>query len=260
MSSPLFICASSYGAHYATAHGQAQCAHIAAEAGATGIEIRQELLSEHDQPLETLGEKIAELGLECHYSSTDLLWLGEHLNDRLHAAIEDAKKLKASLIKVAIGALPSEETRRTTLAQLAEWLEGSQLTVALENDQTSEGGTPEALSAALEAFKQAGIKAGFTFDIGNWQYVGVNAIDAAHELGRDVIYVHCKGVRREGNQLHAAPPSPSELVDWSTMWKAFPRHVKRSIEFPLAGDDRHDHDSHQLISNSASWVTRLSHL
>ncbi|MGJ8517700.1 sugar phosphate isomerase/epimerase family protein [Carnimonas bestiolae] len=260
MSSPVFICANAYGAQYINAHGQAQSAHIAAEAGATGIEIRQELLSDHDQPLETLGDKIAELGLECHYSSTELLWLGEHLNDRLHAAIEDAKKLKASLLKIAIGALPSEETRRDTLTQLAKWLEGSELTVALENDQTSGGGTPDALGAALGAFKQAGIKAGLTFDIGNWQYVGVNAIDAAHELGRDVIYVHCKGIRREGSELHAAAPAPTELVDWSTMWASFPRHVKRSIEFPLAGHDSPDHDSSQLVSNSAAWVTRLSHL
>lgn len=261
MSSPVFICASSYGARFTKAHGQARCARIAAKANAQGIEIRQELLTAKDEPLTTLGATIEELQLDCHYSTTELVWLGDRLNDNLHTSIKDAIALKASLLKVAIGSLPQDDSVRTaTLATLGEWLEGSGLTLALENDQTPSGGNPDALLGAHQACRQAGIDTILTFDIGNWEHVGVNAIDAARDVGSKVGYVHCKGTRREGNELHAAPPSPVELSEWSTLWSSFPKGIPRAIEFPLSEEDDPAIEDAPLCEASARWVSRLSHL
>ncbi|ANF58587.1 sugar phosphate isomerase/epimerase family protein [Halotalea alkalilenta] len=260
MSTPVFVCTSSFGARYVRQHGQAHAARLARDAGASGVEIRQELIDLRDQPLSRLGADIAELGLDCHYSSTELLWLGEHLNDRIEESIEVAQTLGAKLLKVAIGNLPErEEVRDETLAKLDRMLEGRSLVLALENDQTPRAGTPEALLGALDAFDRAGIYVGITFDIGNWRWLGINAHDAAQMLGERVIYVHCKGVVQRQQSLHATPPSALELAEWSAYWHQFPAQVARSIEFPLVSSDDIDHPDETLVAAARPWIERLAH-
>ncbi|MGJ8525600.1 hypothetical protein LMG33818_001328 [Halomonadaceae bacterium LMG 33818] len=261
MSSPVFVCTSSYGARYVEAHGQSKAVELSARAGAKGIEIRQELFGPLDTPLEALAETIKTQGLACHYSTTELVWLGDRLNDNLHTSIETALQLGASLLKVAIGKLPqSPEVQAQTLSKLANWLEGSSLTIAIENDQTPDGGLPDELLKAYAAFQSAGIDTGLVVDTGNWQWVGVNPTEAARKLGKKVCYVHCKGVKKDGQNLHAVAPSAAELAQWSSYWGAFPANVPRAIEFPLADTDTPDNSESSLVSNTSQWVERLSHL
>lgn len=261
MSSPVFVCTSSYGAHYISAHGQSKAVELSARAGAKGIEIRQELFGPLDTPLDALATTIKTHGLSCHYSTTELVWLGDRLNDNLRTSIETAQQLGASLLKVAIGKLPeSPEVQAQTLSRFAQWLEGSALTVAIENDQTPDGGVPDELLKAYAAFQAAGIKTGLVVDTGNWQWVGINSSEAARKLGKKVCYVHCKGVKKEGQNLHAAPPSATELAQWSSYWSAFPSGIPRAIEFPLADTDTPDNSESTLVSNTSQWVKRLSHL
>ncbi|MDW5378498.1 sugar phosphate isomerase/epimerase [Halomonas sp. HP20-15] len=245
------IATSAYGHAAVAAHGQEGILPWLAAAGATGVEIRRELLPAGFDAFAALGEACARQRLSVVYSAADELWqddapaatLGQRLAE---AAALDARAIKFSLGNYRRGPAQAWTALRETLAAAPVAL------TMVENDQTPQGGTLEPLAICLHDAEQADCPLYMTFDIGNWAWTGGDAVNAAHRLGRYVRYVHCKGVVWRDGKPHAAVPSAEELHDWHALFAAFPPCVPRAIEFPLQGED--------LVAVSRDELARLARL
>ncbi|MDB5983267.1 MAG: endonuclease [Pseudomonas sp.] len=229
---PVSISLSSFGADLVRERGQASFVPLLANAGATRIELREELFSEHNP--EPLALAIAAQGLECLYSSPQELWVGGQLNAELESTLLRAKAYGAQWLKVSLGHFSDN----CDLAALAECLAHHPVRLLVENDQTVQGGRIEPLRRFLAKVDELNVPVGLTFDIGNWHWQEQSAISAAKQLGRYVEYVHCKAVARNAQgKLIAIPPGLSDLHLWEQLLKQFSHGVPRAIEYPLQGED-----------------------
>ena len=261
MSAPVFICANAFGPIFVKHHGHATVANLASRAGAQGLEIRQELMTPADLPLSELNQVLDTLQLGRTFSSTVPLWSYEHCNIKgLLDALTIAKALNVSLLKIGIGALPKNPAVcQEELATFAKQLKESGIRLVIENDQTPEGGDINVMENALTLLENAGVEVGLAFDTGNWHWVGEAPIDAAHQLGKRVDYIHCKSIDMKGHRVHVCQPRAIHLANWATLWSAFPPNTLRAIEFPLAQEDSEDQPYSALIATAHEFVTRLSH-
>ncbi len=243
------IATSAYGHAAIAAHGQQGVLPWLAAAGATGVEIRRELLPAGFDAFAALGKACARQRLSVVYSTADELWQDDAPAVTLDKRLAEAAALGARAIKFSLGNYrhgPAEAwtTLRAALAAVPV------AQVMVENDQTPQGGTLEPLATCLHDAEQADCPLTMTFDIGNWAWTGGDAEDAASRLGRYVRYVHCKGVAWRDGQPHAAVPSAEELHDWRALFAAFPTSVPRAIEYPLQGED--------LVAVSRDELARLA--
>lgn len=234
VSKPVVVVTSAYGADRVRAQGQAYFVPIVARAGATGIEIRQELLTSLDPPLANLRETIAEQGLFSIYSIPLELWHadGTLAEEALRQAQADAMTLGAHFLKVALGHFHES----CPISKLAALLSDSGPRLLIENDQTLQGGYIDPLTSFFLAVSTAGLPVGMTFDIGNWLWTKTNPHAALQVLAPYVEYVHCKGVAEDSGRLKAVPLTDSD-PNWRALFTRFPPNVPRAIEFPLVGDD-----------------------
>lgn len=261
MSAPVFICSCAYGAEFVKHHGHRLSADIAARAGANGLEVRQELLTPKDFPLDALGQYIHDAQLACSFSSTVAIWQFDRCNvEPLLEALTMAEQLGAQLLKVVVGALPSDPAApEAQLTPLARRLDESPVRLVIENGQAPEGGDIHVMARVLELFDDANIDVGLTFDTGNWQWIGEDATDAARALGKRVDYVHCKSVETVGDHLQACLPHAPHLAAWSSLWTSFRPRIPRAIEFPLTPTDSPNSSAESLAHTAHEFVVRLSH-
>nr|WP_314873256.1 AP endonuclease [uncultured Pseudomonas sp.] len=233
-SNPVSISLSSYGADLVRQRGQASFIAMLAAAGVNRVELREELFaSPPDCP--QLSAAINASGMQCLYSSPLELWLDDgQLNPALPAKLQTARALGAVALKVSLG----HYQQRCDLTALAAQLSADGPALLVENDQTAHGGRIEPMLQFLLRSESMSLPLGMTFDIGNWRWQGESAVQAAHELGRWVRYVHCKAVERQANgRLVAVPPRAADLLAWEEMFSEFSPAVVRAVEFPLVGDD-----------------------
>jgi len=231
------IATSAYGYATIAEHGQEGILPWLTSAGATGVEIRRELLPTGFDGFEALGKACAQQQLSVVYSAADELWQDNAPAATLDERLAEAVALDAQAIKFSLGNYRHGPTYNWTA--LRETLTATPLgLVMVENDQTLQGGTLEPLAAFLHAAAQAGCPLYMTFDIGNWSWTGGDVEKAAQLLGCYVRYVHCKGVAWRGGKPHATVPSAEELQAWRPLFSAFPPRVPRAIEYPLQGEDR----------------------
>lgn len=228
---PVSISLSSFGADAVRERGQVVYIPLLAVAGASRVEWREELFEREPNPTMLAG--VAEAyGLQQLYSCPLELWREDgELEPEVIERMQMAASMGAVALKVSLG----HWQPKCDLKLLKPLLEqGPELYV--ENDQTLHGGNLERLLAFFQAAQQQGVAPGMTFDIGNWQWQGESAEQAALRLGRWVRYVHCKAVkRREDGRLLAVPPQESDLQQWRELIRHFPARVPLAIEYPLAG-------------------------
>jgi hypothetical protein len=95
----VLISLSSFGAAEVGRHGQLWCARLALEAGADGVEVREELLRD------AAGELPALAGLAAVYSSPQGLWAHDGTLDEgaLVRGLAAAGTLRAHRLKMSIG-------------------------------------------------------------------------------------------------------------------------------------------------------------
>ncbi|WP_240724924.1 sugar phosphate isomerase/epimerase family protein [Onishia niordana] len=238
-SAAVLVATSAFGHSLIAEHGQAAVLPWLKEAGADGVEIRRELLPDGFDDFEALGRAGADASLGVVYSAADALWHGDSLAPGVMTRLEESRRLGALAVKFSLGHYASDASpasRATAWQQLCEALNGTATPLLLiENDQTAEGGTLAPMAAILADAKAAGCPLYMTFDIGNWQWTGVDPLAAAQALGPYVRYLHCKGVSVERDRLHASVPDDRELAEWRALLAHFPAGVTRAIEYPLQG-------------------------
>jgi sugar phosphate isomerase/epimerase len=244
----VLISLSSFGAAEVRRHGQLFFARLSYAAGADGIEVRGELLTDPAVELPALAILVSEAGLDAVYSSAEGLWLEDGALDgaALDRALEATALLGAARLKMSIGSFGANSL--PTLQTLQQRLERSGIELVIENDQTAAAGSLAALRFFLDATAAQGLPFGMTFDMGNWHWAGECPLQAATALAPQVRYVHCKGVQRQPQRWVAVP-----LVDSAAPWRAvlcaLPADVPWAIEYPLAGDD--------LLATTRSEIRQL---
>ncbi|WP_070096936.1 sugar phosphate isomerase/epimerase [Pseudomonas sp. NBRC 111139] len=246
---PVSISLSSYGADVVRQRGQEQFLDLLAAAGVSRVELREELFASAPDAA-ALGRVIAALRLECLYSTPLELWTAQGVPDPLLVQkLEIARALGAVALKVSLGHF-DEHCDVTALASL---LPAHGPLLLVENDQTVQGGRIEPMLQFFQRVDLLGLRVGMTFDIGNWQWQGEPAPQAARQLGRWVRYVHCKAVqRRADGRLVAIPPQAADLQAWAALMAEFAPGVVRAVEYPLVGED--------LLALTRAQVRHLSAL
>jgi 2-dehydro-3-deoxygluconokinase len=253
---PVFIAASSFG-YEAAAKGQSFLVHIAKLSGASGIEIRREMLEDRVvqrlsdnrvQPLpegfmqlRQLRDEVRRYKLTAAYSAPIGMWLPEgELNARgLSVVLQEAQELGARYVKVSLG---QYDTEKSALDDLKKLLSGCisnpgtadlPIRLMVENDQTAHGGNAGILKRFFEQCAGEGIPVRMTFDIGNWYWTGECPVQAAKLLAEHVIYIHCKQVQAGDDGWTTVPLSGEPGMEWRKVLSFFPRQLPRVIEFPI---------------------------
>lgn len=234
LQNPVSISLSSYGADLVRQRGQEDFLGLLASAGATRVELREELF-ECAPDTAALAESMRALQLECLYSSPIELWTADgQLAPCLADRLQRAHALGAVALKVSLGYYGAA----CDVASLRPLLAQGGPALLVENDQTPQGGRIEPLLRFFQRVEELGMPLGMTFDIGNWHWQGESPQQAARQLGRWVRYVHCKAVRRrDDGRLVAVPPLAADLGEWDGLLGEFTPGVTRAVEFPLEGDD-----------------------
>ena len=232
----ILISLSSFGAAEVRRHGQLYFTRLAHAAGADGVEVRGELLTEPQAELPAIAEEARRRSLALVYSSPEGLWTaaGELDTAALERALQAAARLGAPRLKMSIGAYGRQSA--STLASLRDRLEEQDIALLIENDQTACAGSLGALQAFFTDAAKVGLTPGMTFDMGNWHWIGECPLQASQAFAATVSYVHCKGVQRQPQRWVAVPLAES-AAPWRAVLRALPAHVPWAIEYPLAGDD-----------------------
>ncbi|WP_213880507.1 AP endonuclease [Pseudomonas sp. dw_358] len=229
---PVSISLGSYGADYVRQQGQASFIPLLASAGVRYIELREELgLPDAASTVAA----ISDAGLTCVYSSPLQIWqLDEpQPNPALAVALSEAQRYGAVWLKVSLGYFST----LSDLTALSPLLREHPVRLLVENDQTPQGGKIAPLVQFFDKAAALNVPVGMTFDAGNWHWQNESAFAAALELGHEVQYLHCKGVERRGDKLHAVPPSLEDLQLWEQLLARMRTGIVRAVEFPLQGGD-----------------------
>ncbi|MEW5290413.1 sugar phosphate isomerase/epimerase [Erwinia papayae] len=234
MTAEVIVVTSAYGAERIEQMGGQQAVlPVIAAAGADGVEIRRELLSDAElERLPALASAISAAGLHAIYSVPEALFTHSgQLNPELDRHLAEAQQLQARAIKYSLGHF----RRGVGNTSLREKLAACSLTLLVENDQTDCG----RLSALDNYFRHQDDtlpRGNMVFDTGNWLWVGDSPLLAAERLGGFVSYIHVKAAM-SGDKGWCAIPLDEASDLWRQTLKQLPAGVPRGIEFPLSGDD-----------------------
>lgn len=215
------------------AGGQIAMLPVIAEAGADGVEIRREMLTDAElNTLSTMASAIEIFGLLACYSAPQPLFMEDgSLNPLLPQLLQEAQDLQALWLKVSLGHF----SHTGQFDVLREWLDNSGMELVVENDQTS-CGRLQPMQRFNEACQMQNLPISLTFDMGNWLWVGDSPEQAAQKLASTVGYIHVKAAVTHHDSYRAIPPDEAD-PRWLTLLKTLPNDVPRGIEFPLEGQD-----------------------
>lgn len=231
---PIVISLSSFGATEVKRQGQAWFVNVVKNAGADGVEIRSELLSQPDVELPLIAQHC--IGLKTIYSCADPLFSpeGELADDALNLAIRHADALEAKVIKFSIGG--GAKAAPVHMRRLADSLRGGALPVLIENDQSNAAGSIFQLQRFFRKASDCGLDLGMTFDVGNWHWAGECPQVASAQFSDRIQYVHTKGVLKQAKRWIAVPIADSQ-APWKSILDAMPACCPWAVEFPLVSDD-----------------------
>lgn len=218
--------------------GQAVFIPVIAAAGADGVEIRRELLSDHDASLVSLQHMLKQHHLYTIFSAPVELWRedGTLNEEEIQEVVSEAIQLDASVLKLPLGHFQDELSDMRSLQELLETFP-AHLKLLVENDQTQYGGRIQPLCTFFENASSQGIPVRMTFDVGNWKYTGEVVYEAVEKLGEYVEYIHLKHVERQNGELITLPLSVGEQEEWETILHSFSSHLPIALEFPLESSD-----------------------
>jgi len=234
--SEVVIVASAFGAEAIRKDGHHVWLKTAAQAGAAGFEVRRELFAleaeASSEALSALGKSIAAKGLWSVYSTPAELYAADGALDEasLRQALIEATALGARFVKLQLGGFAG----RAYADAIVACTKGVAARLVVENGQMERGGSLAQFDGLFNALAKEGRHKliGMTFDIGNWQWPGVDPVEAAKKLADHVEYIHCKAVTGEGARRFAVAPAADDPV-FAAVLPLLPRDVPRGIEFPF---------------------------
>lgn len=238
---PIFIATSAFGAQTVLARGQNYFVSIAAQGGASGVEIRGELFDRSHQAIEDLKGGIQKHNLSAAYSIPIELWKpnGTLNREKLLKAEGEATALHSVFLKVSLGHYQPHVSDLSALSEMVnEYFAAENAPkLVVENDQTEYGGRLRPISQFLNQCKGKRIPVGMTFDIGNWHWTGEDPLVCAAELASQVVYIHCKKAIWQKEKWITVPLGEREDEEWKQVLALLPGGVPRTIEFPIVGED-----------------------
>ncbi|MEX3936522.1 sugar phosphate isomerase/epimerase family protein [Paraburkholderia phymatum] len=251
------IVASAFGVDAIRKDGHHVWLNPAAKAGAAGFEVRRELFALEAQAspeaLSALGKTIAAQNLWSVYSTPAGLYAPDGALDEaaLRLALVEATALGARFVKLQLGGFAG----RAYGEAIAKCTKDVAARLVVENGQMERGGSLAQFEALFNALAEDGrIEGrepvlGMTFDIGNWQWPGVDPVEAARKLADHVEYIHCKAVAGEGARRFPVAPAAGDPV-FAAVLALLPRNVPRGIEFPF--------DAARIAQDASHHVARLA--
>jgi len=250
MAYKVIIVTSSYGADYIKKiGGQYDIIPIIKAAGAYGVEIRRELLSDNELvQLPKLAQQIFQHDLVCFYSVPCHLFIeGGKFNPNLDNYLHEAKQLNAKLIKFSLGHFDENSQLSQLNRLLASYCD---IQLVVENDQTK-CSTIAPFEAFFTQTAKHAIPIRMTFDTGNWLCLNIDPIEAAQRLSQYIAYIHIKAAKLIAlGKIDALPPTIND--SWMQLINHYlPKSAFRGIEFAITGDD--------LESVSKKYINLLSH-
>lgn len=238
---PIFIATSAFGAQTVLARGQNYFVSIAAQGGASGVEIRGELFDRSHRALEDLKAEIQKHSLSAAYSIPIELWQpnGALNREELIRAGGEATALRSVFLKVSLGHYQPHRSDLSALSEMVnEYFAAENAPkLVVENDQTEYGGRLRPISQFLNQCKEKQIPVRMTFDIGNWHWTGENPLVCATELASQVVYIHCKKAIWQKEKWVTIPLGERDDEEWKQVLALLPNDVPRTIEFPIVGED-----------------------
>lgn len=215
--------------------------HIAKDAGADGFELRSELLPAQMPPsmVQSLRSQLEQFPAPPAYSVPRPLFEEGYLQrDVLLQVLDTARSFGCSFVKFSPGdTVPNESEFSALNALLAPFHQQTpSMKLMIENDQTAVSGNLVQWVCFFEQATTCNCPLSMTFDLGNWDCVGVHALEAAQLLGNVVTYIHAKSVAFQDNHwvsrpiLYSSTPHPA--------LKFLPTMAPRAIEFPITETDR----------------------
>ncbi|MBG9982771.1 TIM barrel protein [Aerococcaceae bacterium DSM 111020] len=161
-----------------------------------GIEFRMELFSkdfeEYQAEINQYQQAKDDMQWEYYLSIPADFIVDKAINPAFYEGLELAKLLHCRNVKMTIGdyqVIKDIEFRRVT-KQLDEY----QISLTLENDQSTTTGNPDIIREVLETLNQQELSVGLTFDTGNWLIAGENIVEAFHTLKDDIKFLHIKNI------------------------------------------------------------------
>lgn len=216
-----------------TLGGQQALLPIIASAGADGVEIRRELLSNAQlDALPELAEQVAAYKLQACYSAPEPLFVEDgKLNPLIPSLMLEARQLNANWLKLSLGEFRGSQQ----FPLLQQWLTQSDMALVVENDQTACGKL-----APMQRFQAAcsvlNLPVTLTFDMANWLWVDESPEAAARALAPSVSYIHVKAAVPH-HYHHRAIALDDAQPRWLELLNLLPADAPRGIEFPLKGRD-----------------------
>ena len=212
------------------------------------VEVRREYFSSVEEMRATANEAALH-GISLFYSIPRPLFVeGRLAREEIDQVFAEASVLGVKAVKWNCGDFAgwSEED----VAWMKERLTRYQGLFTVENDQTMHNGTVEGLHAFLTQAKAVGLPIGYTFDAGNWTWVGEDPLENAKRLYEFVSYIHLKDVRFSGGIPNAVALGEGALP-LAEILSVLPKGAPVALEYPC-GDTPFevlDHGFHWLEQN-----------
>ncbi len=224
---------------------------IAREAGADGFELRQEQLPrtmQHDDFCQ-LGSKLKHFRCPPIYSTPEPLFAEEGFQgESVEQVLTEAHTLGCTMVKFAPGNIEPDNEFMLQLSSLQRSF--PTMTIAVENDQSPVSRDVTRWVHFFERAAKLYCPIWMTFDLGNWDCVGSDAMQAAQRLGSFVIYIHTKAVERKDGICISRPIRAADSEHAALAY--LPAEVPRALEFPISGSNRDEVTS--ALHTCITWL------
>lgn len=191
------------------------------------VEVRREYFKNVDSEIEAIAKYSRDQNITIFYSIPDVIFLesGE-INPEIERYFTEAINLDATHVKMTIG-----NYHNKTQLQHLKGLNDQPFHFTIENDQTEQSGKIHNILKFLTEVEQEGINIGYTYDLGNFRYVGENEIIGAKELKDYVSYIHLKNVSQVNDLLEATSLEQGD-INWRKVFSLLPKDVPVALEYP----------------------------
>jgi|GEM_PF-213443 len=210
---------------------------IAWDAGVDGFELRREQLPrtmQHDDFC-LLRSKLEHFRCSPIYSTPEPLFTEEGFQgESVGQVLTEAHTFGCNMVKFAPGNIEPDNEFMLQLSSLQRSF--PTMTIAVENDQSPVSRDVARWTRFFARVTELPHPIWMTFDLGNWDCVGIDAIQAAQHLGSFVIYIHTKAVERKDDICISRPIRAAHSEHAALAY--LPAEVPRALEFPISGSNR----------------------